>query len=91
MDHVMSLSLDSATIKQLDDLRRACRGMGFQLASLAPRIRAVVVVDVAEEQTRVRAMNDEPDVGVHAHRPEPLVPGLVQLVKTEAGRCGIHL
>ncbi len=23
MDHVMSLSLDSATIKQLDDLRRA--------------------------------------------------------------------
>ena len=65
--------------------------MRFQLATLSPRICAIVMIDVAEEEARVGLMNDQADVGADPNRPETLVLRLVQLVEAEAGCGRIHL
>src|SRR5688572_28163503 len=65
--------------------------MRFQPATLGPRIRAIVMIDVAEEEAGVGLVDDEPDVGAYPDRPETLVLRLVQFVEAEAGRRRIHL
>src|SRR5207245_603461 len=57
-------------LAELDDLRSAGRGMRFQLATLRPRVRAIMMIDVAEEETGVGPVDDEPYVGVHPYRPK---------------------
>ena len=54
-------------LTNLDKLHRAGGRMTLDLASLCPFIGVVVMIDISEEQARLRPMNDEPDIGVDAH------------------------
>src|SRR5262245_31673873 len=65
--------------------------MRFQLPTLGPRVRAVVMIDVAEEEASVGPVNDEPYVGAYPYRPEALVLRFVQFVEAETRRRRIHL
>lgn len=67
--------------------------MDFQLASLGPLIGLVVVIDIAQQQTIGRFMDDHPNIAAHPYRPKALVPGLVELVKAHArmGRVDLQI
>jgi hypothetical protein len=78
-------------LPDLDELRRARRGVGLQLPPLGPRVRVVVMPDVAKQQARPRAVYDQPQVPVHPHRPEVLVTGAIQPVELHTGVCRIEL
>ena len=65
--------------------------MSLELPALRPRVRAIVVTDVAEQQAGVGAVHDQPDVGVHPDRPEALVLRLVQPVKAQTRGRRVHL
>ena len=62
--------------------------MRLELASLGPVVSLVVMVHVAKQKAPLRLMDDEPDIGAHPHRPEVLVPRLVELVETPASPAG---
>ena len=66
-------------------------GMRLELPALRPRVRAVVVIDVAEQQAGVGPVHDQPDVRVDPDRPETLVLRLIELVKAQARRRRVHL
>jgi hypothetical protein len=75
----------------LDELRGAGRGMRLQLPPLGPRVGIIVMADVAEEQAAACAVNDQPDVAVHAHRPEVPVFRAVEPVELHARAGGVEL
>lgn len=78
-------------LANLHQLRSAGLRMRLQPAPLGPLIGLVVVIDVAEQQTAVGPMDDEPDVAAHPHRPEVPVSRLVELVKLKPRTRRIHL
>jgi hypothetical protein len=58
--------------------------MDFQLPSLSPRVSGIVVIDVAEQQAGVGAVDNQAHITRHPHGPKPLVSGLVELVELVA-------
>src|SRR5262249_42022546 len=70
---------------------RTCRRMRLELAALGPVVRLVMMAHVAEQQTVRRAVHDEPDVLADAHRPEPLVLRLAELVERHPGAGRVDL
>jgi len=50
-----------------------------------------VVIYVAKQQTALRFVNDEPDVFTYPHRPEVLVPRLVEPVEAHTRTGRVHL
>src|SRR3990167_6480877 len=77
----------------LDQLRRARLRMGLQLAPFRPVIRLVVVIHIAQQQTGIGLVDDQTNIAAHPHRPEILVPRLVQLVEAQAriGRIDLQV
>lgn len=65
--------------------------MPLDLPPLGPRIRGVVMIDVAEHQARCRLVNDETQIATDAHGPEVRVLGLAQPVKLHSRTRGIQL
>ncbi len=57
----------------------------------AERFPRIVVIDIAEQQARFAAMNDQTNVAADPHRPEILVLAAIQLVEAQAGAGGIQL
>ena len=55
-------------LQYLDELHRACLRMRLDPPPLGPAVGLVMMVDVAEQQARARAMNDDADVLAHPHR-----------------------
>ena len=73
--------------------------MCLQLAAFGPLVGSVVMIDVAEQQAALRAMDDQPDVAADTHGPEVFVFGFVELVelharigriKLQVERCRLH-
>jgi hypothetical protein len=60
-------------------------------AGLRPGIGGVVVIHVAEQQAARRAVDDQPQILVDAHRPEVPVPRPVQLVEVHSRAAGVQL
>ena len=58
--------------------------MGLQPPPRGPLIGLVVVIDIAQHEAAVHAVNDQPDVAGDPHGPEVLVPRLVELVQFHA-------
>jgi len=75
----------------LDELRGACLRMRLDPPPLGPSIGLVVMVDVAEQQARARAMDDDADVLAHPDRGEVRVLRALELVELQAWMCRIHL
>jgi hypothetical protein len=65
--------------------------MRLQLAAFRPLIGLVVVIGVAQHQAVFEAVDDQPEVARHPHRPEVLVLHLVELVEAHAGVGGVDL
>jgi len=65
--------------------------MRLQLSPFAPVIRVVVMSDVAQQQTRIGPMHDQPDIAVHPNRPESSILGLIKLVKLQTRMSRIQL
>ena len=59
--------------------------MHLELPSLGPRVRLVMVVDVAEEDAVLGSVHDYPNVSANPDRPEVLVFRLVQSMDVGAG------
>ena len=78
-------------LADLHQLGGASLGMGFQLAALGPCIGFVVVIHIANQQARIRPMDDQPNVTAGPHRPEPGVPAVLQFVEAHAGVDWVHL
>ena len=66
---------------KLDQLGGAGGWVRLQFATFRPRVGAVVMVDVAEQQGIAGFVHDDADIATHAHRPEVLVAGLVEPVE----------
>lgn len=69
---------------QLNQLSCAGARMRFELSPLCPRIRLVVVVDVAQQERIGGLVHDQAKIGIHADRPEVLVARLVQPVEGQS-------
>jgi len=54
-------------LSNLDELRRACRWMRFQLPPFGPRVCAVVVIDITEQQAAVGPVHNQSDVDADAY------------------------
>ena len=78
-------------LAHFDKLGRARSGMRLQPPALRPAVGAVVVVDVAEQQAILRAVNDDADIRTDAHGPEVGIARPVQPVELQAGPRRIHL
>jgi hypothetical protein len=78
-------------LAHLDKLHCASCRVSLDLAPLSPFVGVIMMGDVGKEQARRRAVDDEPNVGVDAHRPEVRVPGAVELVKGKSWRGWVHL
>lgn len=76
---------------QADDLRRPGDGMTFDPPPRCPGIGVIMVIDVAEQQARLGAMDDQPDIGVHPHRPEIPVFRPFQPMKAQPRRGWVKL
>ena len=59
--------------------------MGFNPPTLGLGIGVVVVIDISDQDTVGRAMNDQPDIAVDPDRPEVRVLGSVEFVKLQPG------
>ena len=75
----------------LDQLRRACLGMGFEFPALGPGVGSVVVIDVAQKQTGLRLVDDQSNVAPGANGPEVLVLCLIELVEFHPGSGRVEL
>ena len=78
-------------LADLHELGGAGAGMDLQLASGGPFIGGIVMIDVAEQQAAVRAVDDEAQIAAGAHGPEILVPRPVELVAAQAGVGRVEL
>ena len=88
----MERNLDLANrFADLDDLRGACDGMGFDLVPQSPVVGRVVMVDVAQHYAALNTMEDQPDVTAGAGRPEVLVLDVVAPVALQTRVEGITL
>lgn len=67
--------------------------MGFEFAPFRPVVSFVVMIDIAEQQTRIALVHDQSNVTADTHRPEVPVPHLVDAVKTHprAGRVQLQI
>src|SRR5690606_18900675 len=65
--------------------------MPFDLAPFGPFVGVVMMIDVDEQQAGLRAVDDQPDVGVHSDRPEIRILSAVQLVEGKSRRGGVEL
>src|SRR5437016_7556084 len=65
--------------------------MCLELPPLAPRVRLVMMRDVAEKEALCGSMNDQADVGADADRPEAFVLRLVEAMEVEARARRVHL
>ena len=65
--------------------------MRFQLPTLGPRVRAIVMIDVAEEEASVGPVDDEPDIAADANGPEPLVLRFIELMELQARMGRVQL
>ena len=81
--------LDS--LANLYELRGSRLRMRLQLVALRPLVCCVVVRDVAEQETCVGAMHDEPNISTDADRPEVHVFRTIELMKLEARVSRIKL
>ena len=79
------------TLTKLNQLRCTGNRMRDELASLSPRIRAVVMVYIAEQQRRVGAMHDQSQIATRAHGPEVLVFRAIEFVERQTRRRDVHL
>ena len=75
----------------LDDLRGARAWVAPDDATLRPAVSGVMVVGVAEQQARLAAMHDQPQVAADACRPEVAVLAAVDAVHLDAGVRRVHL
>ena len=67
------LSVDFDFLHHLADfheLHRAGRRVLLDLPPFRPFVGVVVMVDIDQQDARGRAVDDDPDVGIHPHRPE---------------------
>lgn len=78
-------------LADFDELHRARRRVPLDLAALGPFVGVVVVIDIGEQQAGLRAMHDQPDVGVDAHRPDIGVLGAIEPVERQPRRRRVHL
>ena len=78
-------------LSELDQLCRAGCGVGFDLASLRPSVRLVVMIGVTDEEAACGLVHDEPDVASGPHGPEVLVLGLIEFVKLVTRRRRIDM
>ena len=81
----------SIALANLDELHRARRRVALDFAALGPFVGVVVMIDVDEQKTRSRFVDDQADVGVDAHRPEIRVLGAIELMELHARRCRVEL
>src|ERR1044072_1792688 len=75
----------------LDQLSRASRWMRLQLPTLGPGVGLVMMIDVTQQKTRSCFMNDQPNITARTHRPEILILGLVEPVKSQSRTRRIEL
>jgi len=68
--------------KGLHQLGRPRGRMSLQLAPLGPVVGLVVMIHVAQQHVIRRPVDDQPQIPAGPHRPEVLVFGLVQPMKT---------
>ena len=71
-------------LADFDKLHGAGRRVPLDLAALGPFVGGVMMIDVGEQQARRGTMHDQPDVGVHPHRPEIRVLGAIADASTGA-------
>src|SRR5688572_3925060 len=65
--------------------------MGLELSPFCPPVGLVVMTDIAEKDASGRPVDDKTDIAADAHRPEILILGAVELVKTQTGGRRIYL
>ena len=65
--------------------------MCLQFPPLRPTIRFVVVIDVAEQQTRFGSVYDQPNIATNAHRPKIRVLAFIEFVELHSRLRGVHL
>ena len=78
-------------LPNLHQLGGTCLWMGFQLTTLGPVVRTVVVIDVAEQKAALSLVDDQSNVAADANRPEVFILGLVEPVKAHSGVGRIEL
>ena len=78
-------------LAHLDKLHGARGRVAFNLAAFGPFVGVVVVIDIDQQDAGGRAMDDDPDVSIHPHRPEIRVLCSVQLVEGQAVRGRVQL
>jgi hypothetical protein len=57
--------------------------VAFDLTALGPFVGIVMVIDINQQDAGRRAVDDDPDVCIYAHRPKVRVLGVVQLVERQ--------
>ena len=65
--------------------------MALETSPFCPLIRGVVVVHVAQKETRRRLVNNQANVTAHAGGPEALVLRPLDLMELEPGMRRVHL
>ena len=78
-------------LAHFDQLGRAGPGVGLQPALPRPAVGGIVVIDVAEQEAILCAVNDDADVRADAHGPEIFITGAVEPVELQARARGIDL
>ena len=78
-------------LAHFDQLGRAGPGVGLQPALPRPAVGAVVVIDVAEQEAVLCAVDDDADVRTDACRPEISITRPFEPVELQTRARGIHL
>src|SRR5579863_5676 len=78
-------------LPNFDELRRAGLGVCFELPPFGPLIRVVVMTDIAQQQTGIGAVHDQPHIARHPNRPKPPILRLVEPVELQTRMRRVHL
>jgi len=79
------------SLAHFDQLRGAGFWVHLQPAAPRPAVGLIVVIDIAEQQAPLCAMDDDADAGADPRRPEIWIARPVHAVELEAGPRRVHL
>ena len=70
-------------LAHLYELHGAGGRVPFDLSAFGPFVGIVMMIDIYQQDAGGRAMDDDPDIGIHPHRPKVRVLGAVEFVKRQ--------